>query len=240
LRFHPSVSLGIIKFLGFEQTLKDSIIDLGIGGGYGGADFDPRDKSDREVMRFCQSFMTELYRHIGANIDVPAGDIGVGGREIGYMFGQYKRITNKYETGTFTGKEVNWGGSPVRFEATGYGCAYFMKEMLETLEESFEDKKCLVSGSGNVAIYAIEKIQEEFGARWWPARTPAGSSTTRRGWTWRRSSASNWKKVAASPSTPTSTNAPATRTGATSGRSPATWPSPAPPRTSSKRATRRS
>ena len=156
LRFHPSVSLGVIKFLGFEQTLKDSIIDLGVGGGYGGADFDPRDKSDREVMRFCQSFMTELYRHIGENTDIPAGDIGVGPREIGYMFGQYKRITNRYETGTLTG----WGGAPVRVEASGYGCAYFMQEMLKAMDESFEDKSCVVSGSGNVAIYAVEKIQQ--------------------------------------------------------------------------------
>src|ERR687885_1294189 len=165
LRFHPSVYLGTIKFLGFEQTLKDSLTGMGIGGGYGGFDFDPRGKSDKEVMRFCQSFMTELYRHIGENTDVPAGDIGVGPREIGYMFGQYKRITNRYETGTFTGKEVGWGGAPVRFEATGYGCAYFMQEMLYTLDESFEGKTCLVSGSGNVAIYAIEKIQEEFGGK---------------------------------------------------------------------------
>ena len=165
LRFHPSVYLGIVKFLGFEQTFKDSLVDLGIGGGYGGSDFDPSGRSDNEVMRFCQSFMTELYRHIGENTDVPAGDIGVGPREIGFMFGQYKRITNKYETGAFTGKEIGWGEAPVRFEASGYGCAYFMKEMFETLEESFENKKCLVSGSGNVAIYAIEKIQEEFGGK---------------------------------------------------------------------------
>ena len=165
LRFHPSISLGTVKFLGFEQIFKNSLIDLGIGGGKGGSDFDPKGKSNSEVMRFCQSFMTELYRHIGENADVPAGDAGVGPREIGYMFGQYKRITNRYETGTLTGKEVGWGGSPVRFEATGYGCAYFMQEMLETLEESFEGKTCLVSGSGNVAIYAIEKIQEEFGGK---------------------------------------------------------------------------
>ncbi len=164
LRFHPSVYLGTVKFLGFEQIFKNSILDLGIGGGKGGADFDPKGKSDHEVMRFCQSFMTELYRHIGENTDVPAGDTGVGPREIGYMFGQYKRITNKYETGTFTGKEVAWGGSPVRFEATGYGCAYFLQEVLGTFDESFEGKICLVSGSGNVAIYAIEKIQE-FGGR---------------------------------------------------------------------------
>ncbi len=156
LRFHPSVSLGMIKFLGFEQTLKDSIIGLGVGGGYGGADFDPKDKSDREVMRFCQSFMTELYRHIGENTDVPAGDIGVGPREINYLFGQYKRITNRYETGALTGG----GASPVRVEASGYGCAYFMEEMLKAFGESFEDKSCVVSGSGNVAVYAIEKIQE--------------------------------------------------------------------------------
>jgi len=164
LRFHPSVYLGTVKFLGFEQIFKNSLLDLGIGGGKGGADFDPKGKSDHEVMRFCQSFMTELYRHIGENTDVPAGDTGVGPREIGYMFGQYKRITNKYETGTFTGKEVAWGGSPVRFEATGYGCAYFVKEMIGTFDESFEGKTCLVSGSGNVAIYAIEKIQE-FGGK---------------------------------------------------------------------------
>ncbi len=160
LRFHPSVYLGTIKFLGFEQTLKDSLTGMGVGGGYGGSDFNPRGKSDKEVMRFCQSFMTELYRHIGENTDVPAGDIGVGPREIGYMFGQYKRITNRYETGTFTGKEVGWGGSPVRVEASGYGCAYFMEEMLKASGESFEGKRCLVSGSGNVAIYAIEKIHE--------------------------------------------------------------------------------
>ncbi len=164
LRFHPSVYLGTVKFLGFEQIFKNSLLGLGIGGGKGGADFDPKGKSDSEVMRFCQSYMTELYRHIGENIDIPAGDTGVGPREIGYMFGQYKRITNRYETGTFTGKEVNWGGAPVRFEATGYGCAYFMREMLQTLDESFEGKTCVVSGSGNVAIYAIEKIQE-FGGK---------------------------------------------------------------------------
>jgi glutamate dehydrogenase (NADP+) len=165
LRFHPSVYLGTIKFLGFEQTLKDSLIDLGIGGGYGGSDFDPKGRSDHEVMRFCQSFVTELYRHIGENTDVPAGDIGVGPREIGYMFGQYKRITNRYEMGAFTSKEIGWGKAPVRFEASGYGCAYLMQEMLKTLGESFEGKICLVSGSGNVAIYAIEKIQEEFGGK---------------------------------------------------------------------------
>jgi glutamate dehydrogenase (NADP+) len=160
LRFHPSVYLGIIKFLGFEQIFKNSLTDLGIGGGKGGADFDPKGRSDDEVMRFCQSFMTELYRHIGENTDVPAGDIGVGSREIGYLFGQYKRITNRFESGVFTGKGLGWGGSLVRKEATGYGCTYFMQEMLKTLSESFEGKRCLVSGSGNVAIYAIEKIQD--------------------------------------------------------------------------------
>ena len=160
LRFHSSVYLGTIKFLGFEQIFKNSLIDLGIGAGKGGSDFNPRGKSDDEVMRFCQSFMTELYRHIGENTDVPAGDAGVGPREIGYMFGQYKRITNRYETGTLTGKDIDWGGALVRVEATGYGCAYFMEEMLKASGESFEGKRCLVSGSGNVAIYAIEKIHE--------------------------------------------------------------------------------
>ena len=158
LRFHPSVYLGIIKFLGFEQIFKNSLIDLGIGAGKGGSDFDPKGKSEDEVMRFCQSFMTELFRHVGENTDVPAGDAGVGPREIGYMFGQYKRITNRYETGTLTGKEVDWGGALVRVEATGYGCAYFMEEMLKALGESFEGKRCVISGSGNVAIYAAEKI----------------------------------------------------------------------------------
>src|SRR5215212_6034101 len=165
LRFDPSVYMGIVKFLGFEQIFKNSIIDLGIGAGKGGSDFDPKGKSDGEVMRFCQSFMTELYRHIGENTDVPAGDSGVGPREMGYLFGQYKRITNRYETGTLTGKQVDWGGALVRIEATGYGCAYFVEEMLKTLGESFEDKRCVVSGSGNVAIYSIEKIHEEFGGK---------------------------------------------------------------------------
>jgi glutamate dehydrogenase (NADP+) len=137
---------------------------MGIGGGYGGSDFDPRGRSDKEVMRFCQSFMDELFRHIGENTDVPAGDIGVGPREIGYMFGQYKRITNRYEMGALTGLDVG-GGAPVRVEASGYGCAYFMQEMLKALGESFEGKRCVVSGSGNVAIYVIEKIQEEFGGK---------------------------------------------------------------------------
>ena len=160
LRFHPSVYLGIIKFLGFEQIFKNSLTGLPIGGGKGGSDFDPHGKSDNEVMRFCQSFMTELYRHLGEYTDVPAGDIGVGGREIGFMFGQYKRITNRYESGVLTGKGLDWGGSLVRTEATGYGTVVFANEMLKTRGESFDGKTVSVSGSGNVAIYAIEKVHQ--------------------------------------------------------------------------------
>ena len=160
LRFHPSVYLGVIKFLGFEQIFKNSVPGLPIGGGKGGSDFDPRGKTDDEVMRFCQSFITELYRHLGEYTDVPAGDIGVGGREIGYMFGQYKRITNRYESGVLTGKGIAWGGSLVRTEATGYGTVVFADEMLKTRGESFDGKKVSVSGSGNVAIYAIEKVHQ--------------------------------------------------------------------------------
>ena len=160
LRFHPSVNLGIIKFLGFEQIFKNSLTGLPIGGGKGGSDFDPRGKSDDEVMRFCQSFMTELYRYLGEYTDVPAGDIGVGGREIGYLFGQYKRITNRYESGVLTGKGLTWGGSLVRTEATGYGTAVFANEMLKTIGSSLDGAKVAVSGSGNVAIYAIEKVQQ--------------------------------------------------------------------------------
>ena len=160
LRFHPSVYLGVIKFLGFEQIFKNSLTGLPIGGGKGGSDFDPRGKTDAEVMRFCQSFITELYRHLGEYTDVPAGDIGVGGREIGYMFGQYKRITNRYESGVLTGKGIAWGGSLVRTEATGYGTVVFADEMLKTRGESFDGKKVSVSGSGNVAIYAIEKVHQ--------------------------------------------------------------------------------
>jgi glutamate dehydrogenase (NADP+) len=159
LRFHPSVNLGIIKFLGFEQTFKNALTGMPIGGGKGGADFDPKGKSDDEVMRFCQSFMTELYRHLGEMTDVPAGDIGVGGREIGYLFGQYKRITNRYESGVLTGKAPEWGGALVRKEATGYGAVFFAEEMLKVRGDVLEGKECLVSGSGNVAIYAIEKLQ---------------------------------------------------------------------------------
>ncbi|MGV0811989.1 NADP-specific glutamate dehydrogenase [Mycolicibacterium boenickei] len=158
LRFHPSVYLGIVKFLGFEQIFKNSLTGLPIGGGKGGSDFDPKGRSDAEVMRFCQSFMTELYRHIGEYTDVPAGDIGVGMREIGYMFGQYKRITNRYESGVFTGKGLTWGGSQVRTEATGYGTVFFVDEILRSRGQSFDGKQVVVSGSGNVAIYAIEKV----------------------------------------------------------------------------------
>ena len=157
LRFHPSVNLGILKFLAFEQVFKNSLTTLPMGGGKGGSDFDPKGKSDNEVMRFCQSFMAELYRHIGSNTDVPAGDIGVGGREIGFLFGQYKKIRNEF-TGVLTGKGINWGGSLIRPEATGYGAVYFASEMLSTRGESLEGKTCLVSGSGNVAQYTVEKI----------------------------------------------------------------------------------
>ncbi len=160
IRFHPSVYLGIIKFLGFEQIFKNSLTGMPIGGGKGGSDFDPKGKSDDEIMRFCQSFMTELYRHLGEHTDVPAGDIGVGGREIGYMFGQYKKLTNRYEAGVLTGKGLQWGGSLVRTEATGYGATFFVNEMLKTRNDSIEGKTCVVSGSGNVAIYTIEKIHQ--------------------------------------------------------------------------------
>jgi glutamate dehydrogenase (NADP+) len=159
LRFHPSVNLSILKFLGFEQIFKNSLTTLPMGGGKGGSDFDPKGKSDNEVMKFCQSFMTELSRHIGADTDVPAGDIGVGGREIGYMFGQYKRIRNEF-TGVLTGKGRNWGGSLIRPEATGYGTVYFAKEMLATKGDSFKGKTVVVSGSGNVAQYAVEKATQ--------------------------------------------------------------------------------
>ncbi|MGI8459878.1 MAG: NADP-specific glutamate dehydrogenase [Propionibacteriaceae bacterium] len=160
LRFHPSVYLGIVKFLGFEQIFKNSLTGMPIGGGKGGSDFDPKGRSDGEVMRFCQSFMTELYRHLGEYTDVPAGDIGVGSREIGYLFGQYKRITNRYESGVLTGKGITWGGSQVRTEATGYGTVFFAAEILRARGESFDGKRVVVSGSGNVAIYAIEKVHQ--------------------------------------------------------------------------------
>jgi glutamate dehydrogenase (NADP+) len=159
LRFHPSVNQGILKFLAFEQVFKNSLTTLPMGGGKGGSDFDPKGKSDLKIMRFCQAFMSELFRHIGANTDVPAGDIGVGGREIGFMFGQYKKLRNEF-TGILTGKGLNWGGSLIRPEATGYGAVYFAAEMLDTRGETLDGKNCLVSGSGNVAQYTAEKILE--------------------------------------------------------------------------------
>ncbi len=161
LRFHPSVNLGIVKFLGFEQIFKNALTGLPIGGAKGGSDFDPKGRSDQEIMRFCQSFMTELYRHLGEYTDVPAGDIGVGTREIGLMFGQYKRITNRWESGVLTGKGLEWGGSLVRTEATGYGTVFFVQEMLESHGMSLEGRTAVVSGAGNVAIYAMEKLIEE-------------------------------------------------------------------------------
>ncbi|SDA59116.1 glutamate dehydrogenase (NADP+) [Pseudomonas sp. NFPP33] len=159
LRFHPSVNLGVLKFLAFEQVFKNSLTSLPMGGGKGGADFDPKGKSEGEVMRFCQSFMSELYRHIGADLDVPAGDIGVGGREIGYLFGQYKRLSNQF-TSVLTGKGLSYGGSLIRPEATGYGCVYFAEEMLKRIDQGFEDKRVAISGSGNVAQYAAQKVME--------------------------------------------------------------------------------
>ena len=159
IRFHPSVNVGIIKFLGFEQTFKNALTGLPIGGGKGGTDFDPKGKSDGEIMRFCQSLMTELHRHLGEQTDVPAGDIGVGGREIGYLFGQYKRLTNRYEAGVLTGKAIAYGGSRARTEATGFGNTYFTKAMLETRNTGFDGKRVVVSGAGNVAIHTIEKVQ---------------------------------------------------------------------------------
>ncbi len=160
LRFHPSVNLGVMKFLAFEQLFKNALTGLPIGGGKGGSDFDPKGRSDAEVMRFCQSFMTELYRHLGEYTDVPAGDIGVGGREIGYLFGQYKRITNRYESGVLTGKGLAIGGALVRTEATGYGCVYFVEQMLAARGDALAGKTCVVSGAGNVAIYTIQKLQQ--------------------------------------------------------------------------------
>ncbi|MDQ2677595.1 MAG: NADP-specific glutamate dehydrogenase, partial [Actinomycetota bacterium] len=160
LRFHPSVTLGTIKFLGFEQTFKNALTGLQLGGGKGGADFDPKGRSDSEIMRFCQSYMTELYRHLGEYTDVPAGDIGVGTAEIGYLFGQYKRITNRYEAGVLTGKGINWGGAQIRTEATGYGTVFFLREMLATRGDSIDGKTVVVSGSGNVALHAIAKVTE--------------------------------------------------------------------------------
>jgi glutamate dehydrogenase (NADP+) len=160
LRFHPSVNLGIVKFLGFDQVFKNALTGMPIGGAKGGSDFDPKGRSEAEVMRFCQAFMTELHRHLGEQTDVPAGDIGVGQREIGYLFGQYKRITNRYESGVLTGKGLGWGGAQVRTEATGYGCAYFVQDMLATRGDAVDQGPVVVSGAGNVAIHAIEKVQQ--------------------------------------------------------------------------------
>lgn len=160
LRFHPSVNLGIIKFLGFEQIFKNALTGMSIGGGKGGSDFDPKGRSDREIMRFCQAFMTELYRHLGEQTDVPAGDIGVGGREIGYLFGQYKRLTNRYETGVLTGKGIAYGGALGRTQATGYGTVFFLQEMLAARGQDVDGRTAVVSGAGNVAIYAIEKLHQ--------------------------------------------------------------------------------
>src|SRR5947207_4919915 len=157
LRFHPSVTLSILKFLAFEQVFKNSLTTLPMGGGKGGSDFDPKGKSDNEVMRFCQSFMTELARHVGSDTDVPAGDIGVGGREIGFLFGQYKRLATEF-SGVLTGKGVNWGGSLIRPEATGYGCVYFAQDMLQTRGQTLQGKVCLVAGCGNVSQYTVEKL----------------------------------------------------------------------------------
>ncbi|MGG2397382.1 NADP-specific glutamate dehydrogenase [Pseudomonas sp. SH1-B] len=159
LRFHPSVNLGVLKFLAFEQVFKNSLTSLPMGGGKGGADFDPKGRSEGEVMRFCQSFMNELYRHIGADLDVPAGDIGVGAREVGYLFGQYKRLSNQF-TSVLTGKGLSYGGSLIRPEATGYGCVYFAQEMLKRIDQGFEDKRVAISGSGNVAQYAAQKVMD--------------------------------------------------------------------------------
>ena len=213
MRFHPTVYLGLLKFLAFEQVFKNSLTTLPMGGGKGGSDFDPKGKSDNEVMRFCQSFMTELCRHIGQFTDVPAGDIGVGGREIGFMFGQYKRVRNEF-VGVLTGKGLNWGGSLIRPEATGYGAVYFAAEMLTTRGETLEGKTCLVSGSGNVAQYAIEKILDLGGKPVTCSATRAATSTTRPASTARSSpscSSSRTSSAAASASTPTSSRAPSTR-----------------------------
>jgi glutamate dehydrogenase (NADP+) len=178
LRLHPTVNLSIMKFLAFEQVFKNSLTTLSMGGGKGGSDFDPKGKSDNEVMRFCQSFMTELYRHIGPDTDVPAGDIGVGGREIGYLFGQYKRIVNEF-SGVLTGKGIQWGGSLIRPEATGYGLVYFAEEMLKTKNDSLGGKTCVISGSGNVAQFTVKKLIE-LGAKPVTSRIPTVSSTTPR------------------------------------------------------------
>ena len=226
LRFHPSVNLSIMKFLGFEQILKNSLTTLPMGGGKGGSDFDPKGKSDAEVMRFCQSFMTELYRHIGQFTDTPAGDIGVGGREVAYMYGQYKRIVDRFEGGVITGKGLTFGGSLARTQATGYGLCYFSAEALKYLRnDSYEGKTVVVSGSGNVAQYCAEKVTQLGG------KVVAMSDS--QGYICRRD-------APASPSTPTRSRVPSTMPAAvTSGTSSATSPIPAPARTRWTRKARR-
>ena len=211
LRFHPSVNLGILKFLAFEQVFKNSLTTLPMGGGKGGSDFDPKGKSDNEVMRFCQSFMTELQRHIGPDTDVPAGDIGVGGREIGFMFGQYKRLRNEF-SGVLTGKGLAWGGSLIRPEATGYGCVYFAEEMLKTVKQTLEGKICLVSGSGNVSQYTIEKLLDLAQSRsQCPIPTaPSMTLTASTARSWPISWTSRTIAVAASRSTRRSSRRPST------------------------------
>ena len=232
LRFHPTVNQSVMKFLGFEQIFKNSLTGLPIGGGKGGSDFDPKGKSDDEVMRFCQSFMTELYRHIGPDCDVPAGDIGVGGREIGYLYGQYKRITGQY-CGVLTGKGLSYGGSLARTQATGYGVVYLANEVLSHKGKSFQGQKVIVSGSGNVAIYAAEKATE-LGAVVIACATPTATSWTTTAWTWPPSRRSRKSAAAVSASTWRPTPRPSTtRAGRASGPSPATSPCPAPPRTRS-------
>lgn len=230
MRFHPSVYLGIIKFLGFSQVFKNALTGLPIGGGKGGSDFDPKGRSDSEIMRFCQSLMTEMYRHIGEYTDVPAGDIGVGQREVGYLFGQYKRLTNRFESGVFTGKGLDWGGSRARTEATGYGAVFFTQEMLKARNDSLEGKRVVVSGAGNVAIYATQKAQQ-LGARVIACSDSRGVildegvST----WTWCARS----RNVSAARSAPTLSARRGRNTAKTaaSGKSPATSPCRVPRRT---------
>ena len=231
LRFHPSVNEGVIKFLGFEQILKNSLTSLPMGGGKGGSDFDPKGKSDAEVMRFCQAFMTELCRHIGQFTDVPAGDINVGGREIGYLFGQYKRIRDEY-SGVLTGKGLEFGGSLARTEATGYGVCYYTQEALRVLRnDSFEGKTVVISGSGNVATYAAQKA-EQLGAKVVTVSDSTATSTTRTASTSRSSSRSRKSSAAASRNTPSAFRAPSTtRAARACGPSRATSLCRAPPRT---------
>ena len=232
LRLHPSVNQSIIKFLGFEQIFKNSLTSLPMGGGKGGSDFDPKGKSDGEIMRFCQSFMTELFRHIGPDTDVPAGDIGTGAREIGYMFGQYKRLRNEF-TGVLTGKGLSFGGSLARTEATGYGVCYYMKEMLADMGESFEGKKVVISGSGNVAIYACQKATQ-LGGKVIAMSTPTVISWMRTVSITRSCRRSRKSSAPASRLTWTTSPLPSMlRAAAASGLSPATSRCPAQPRTSS-------